>query len=211
MFLGSAPRSLQQPLAALSVAVSWLGWGGDRGWWLQGGSQFGCWVTCKPGTSGESLGLCHTHKGTTFALSSQKGDVLGTDPAAGTLGGRILRSQNTGDNSRRSKSSSLKLRGRSLSKGSPGVAPRCAGDSPPSCSAVPLTFTLILLHFPEDSLFSKLFLDGSTPTPWVTSLFNREQLYQTLQVCLASTNPLLRAQQQPGPAGSAQVHSTAPI
>lgn len=57
--------------------MSWLSW--EQ--WLQGalGVQFGCWVTCKPGTSGESLGLCHTHKDTTFALLV-KGDLPRTYP-----------------------------------------------------------------------------------------------------------------------------------
>lgn len=67
MFLGSAPSSLQQPLAAPSVAAC-PGWG--QGTVASGGSkgsQFGCWVTCKAGTSGEPLGLCHT-QGTTLAL-----------------------------------------------------------------------------------------------------------------------------------------------
>lgn len=48
---------------------------------------------------------------------------------------------------------------------------------------------------PEGSLFPKVFLDSSTPMPWDACLFDREQHYQTLQPCWASTNLLLRAWQ----------------
>lgn len=69
--------SPQVPAAATGCpedgSVSWPGWG--QGTVASGGSegsQFGCWVTCKPGTSGESLGPCHTHRGSTFALLVKK-------------------------------------------------------------------------------------------------------------------------------------------